>query len=176
MGMSLCFRTGEEVVMQEAGEDRFDLRRFVVAQAGVYEQVCAELRAGRKQSHWMWFVFPQIRGLGSSEMAVRYAISGLEEARAYLDHAVLGPRLRECAGIVCGVEGRTVGEIFGYPDDLKFHSSMTLFADAAALFAEATAPFAEAEGSSESVFHRALEKYFGGEMDRGTLERLASTR
>jgi uncharacterized protein (DUF1810 family) len=143
--------------------DRYDLRRFVEAQAGVYEQACAELRAGRKRSHWMWFVFPQIRGLGSSEMAVKYAISSLEEARAYLDHAVLGPRLQECAGIVVEVQGRTVQEIFGYPDDLKFHSSMTLFDRAAALSAEA-------EGSSERVFHEALQKYFGGEMDQGTLD------
>ena len=140
--------------------DRFELERFVEAQAGVYDQVCAELRAGRKRSHWMWFVFPQIRGLGSSPMAVRYAISGLDEAQAYLDHLVLGARLRECAGIVCGVQGRTVEGIFGYPDDLKFHSSMTLFAKAA-------------EGSEgNGVFREALEKYFGGEMDRGTLERV----
>ena len=93
--------------------DRYDLERFVEAQAGMYEQVCAELRAGRKRSHWMWFVFPQIRGLGSSEMAVRYAISGREEARAYLDHPVLGPRLQECAGIVVELAGRTVGESSG---------------------------------------------------------------
>ncbi|RSL17205.1 uncharacterized protein (DUF1810 family) [Edaphobacter aggregans] len=140
--------------------DRFELERFVESQVGVYEQACAELRAGRKRSHWMWFVFPQIRGLGSSPMAVRYAISGLEEARAYLGHAVLGPRLRECVGIVCGVEGRSVEEIFGYPDDLKFHSSVTLFAKAA-------------EGSEgNGVFGAALEKYFGGAMDRGTLERI----
>jgi uncharacterized protein (DUF1810 family) len=140
--------------------DRFELERFVEAQAGVYDQVCAELRAGRKRTHWMWFVFPQIRGLGSSPMAVRYAISGMEEARAYLGHAVLGQRLRECVGIVCGVEGRSVEEIFGYPDDLKFHSSVTLFAKAA-------------EGSEgNEVFVEALEKYFGGEMDRGTLERI----
>ena len=105
----------------------------------------------------MWFVFPQIRGLGSSPMAVRFAISGLEEAEAYLGHPVLGPRLRECAGIVVGVEGKTVEEIFGYPDDLKFHSSMTLFAKAA---------------KEAGVFGEALEKYFGGEMDRGTLERV----
>jgi uncharacterized protein (DUF1810 family) len=111
----------------------------------------------------MWFVFPQIRGLGSSPMAVRFAISGREEARAYLEHPLLGSRLRECAGIVVGVEGRTVEEIFGYPDDLKFHSSMTLFAKAAKA----------AEGSEgERVFGVALEKYFGGEMDRGTLERV----
>src|SRR5882762_7697985 len=111
---------------EDEGKNRFDRERFVEAQAGVYEQVCAELRAGRKRSHWMWFVFPQIRGLGSSEMAVRFAISGREEARAYLEHSVLGPRLRECAGIVVGLEGRTgsgktASEIFGYPDDLKFH-------------------------------------------------------
>lgn len=140
--------------------DRFELERFVESQVGMYEQACAELRAGRKRSHWMWFVFPQIQGLGSSPMAVRYAISGLEEARAYLGHAILGPRLRECVGIVCGVEGRSVEEIFRYPDDLKFHSSVTLFAKAA-------------EGSEgNGVFGEALEKYFGGAMDRGTLERI----
>ena len=135
----------------------YELKRFVDAQEGVYEQACAELRAGRKRSHWMWFVFPQIRGLGSSPTAVRFAISGMEEARAYLEHPVLGLRLRECAGIVVGVEGRTVEEIFGYPDDLKFHSSMTLFAKAA---------------EEAGMFGEALEKYFGGEMDRGTLERI----
>jgi uncharacterized protein (DUF1810 family) len=140
----------------DSGE-RFDLERFVEAQAGVYAQVCEELRAGRKRSHWMWFVFPQIRGLGSSEMAVRYAISSLDEAKAYLRHDVLGVRLRECAGILIGVQGRTVEEIFGYPDDLKFHSSMTLFAKAA---------------EEEGVFQEALGKYFGGAMDGGTLERL----
>jgi uncharacterized protein (DUF1810 family) len=140
----------------DSGE-RFDLERFVDAQAGVYERVCGELRAGRKQSHWIWFVFPQIRGLGSSEMAVRYAISSLEEAKAYLRHDVLGVRLRECTGILVGVQGRTVEEIFGYPDDLKFHSSMTLFAKAA---------------EEEGVFQEALGKYFGGAMDGGTLERL----
>jgi uncharacterized protein (DUF1810 family) len=138
--------------------DRYDLKRFVEAQAGVYNQVSAELLAGRKRSHWMWFVFPQIRGLGSSPMAVRYAISGREEARAYLDHPVLGPRLQECARIVEGVQGRTVEEIFGYPDDLKFHSSMTLFA--------------EVEGAADNVFYEALKKYFGGKMDRATLDRL----
>jgi uncharacterized protein (DUF1810 family) len=158
MEMSLCFPAGEGAVMQETREDRFNLQRFVEAQARVQAQVCAELRAGRKQTHWMWFVFPQIRGLGSSEMAARYAISGREEARAYLDHPVLGPRLQECAGIVVDLEGKTVEEIFGYPDDLKFHSSMTLFA--------------EVEGPSERVFHKALKKYFGGKTDRRTLELL----
>src|SRR5258708_27774796 len=111
--------------------DRYDLERFVEAQEGVYERACAELRAARKRSHWMWFIFPQIRGLGSSPMAVRFAISGLEEARAYLEHSLLGPRLRECAGIVGGVEGRRGEAIFGYPADLKFPSCMTLCAKAA---------------------------------------------
>jgi uncharacterized protein (DUF1810 family) len=137
--------------------DRYELKRFVEAQDGVYEQACAELRAGRKRTHWMWFVFPQIRGLGSSPTAVRFAISGMEEARAYLEHPMLGSRLRECTGIVVDVEGRSVEQIFGYPDDLKFHSSITLFAKAAA---------------EAGVFGEALEKYFGGEMDRGTLERI----
>jgi uncharacterized protein (DUF1810 family) len=137
--------------------DRYGLQRFVDAQAGVFEQVCSELREGRKRSHWMWFIFPQIKGLGSSPMATRFAISSLAEARAYLDHAVLGPRLRECCEIVVGVAGRSVDEIFGYPDDLKFHSSITLFAKAAV---------------ENRVFLDALEKYFGGELDRATVERL----
>jgi uncharacterized protein (DUF1810 family) len=142
--------------------DRFNLERFVKAQEGVIGQVCAELRAGQKRSHWMWFVFPQIQGLGSSEMAVQYAISGREEARAFLDHPVLGARLKECAGIVVEMDGKSVEDIFGYPDNLKFHSSMTLFA--------------EVEGPSERVFHKALKKYFGGQADKATLERLVATR
>jgi uncharacterized protein (DUF1810 family) len=137
----------------------FDLERFVVAQAGVYAQVYSELLAGEKRSHWMWFIFPQIQGLGSSPMAVRYAISSLDEARAYLAHPVLGARLRECTGLVLGVKGRSVEEIFGYPDDLKFHSSVTLFAEA----------------SGEEVFLRALERFFGGRRDGGTLGRLRSS-
>jgi uncharacterized protein (DUF1810 family) len=137
--------------------DRYGLQRFVDAQAAVFEQVCSELREGRKRSHWMWFIFPQIKGLGSSPMAMRFAISSLAEARAYLDHAVLGPRLRECCEIVVRVAGRSVDEIFGYPDDLKFHSSITLFAKAAV---------------ENRVFLDALEKYFGGELDRATVERL----
>jgi Uncharacterized conserved protein len=108
----------------------------------------------------MWFIFPQVKGLGSSEMAVRYAISSIEEAKAYLEHPVLGPRVRECAGIVLGVEGRTVEDIFGYPDDLKFHSSMTLFAKAAEISEE------------DLVFSQALDKYFGGREDAGTVQRL----
>jgi len=108
----------------------------------------------------MWFIFPQIKGLGSSEMAVRFAISSIEEAKAYLEHPVLGDRLRECARIVVAVEGRTAEEIFGYPDDLKFRSSMTLFAKAAEISEE------------DLVFSQALDKYFGGKEDAGTVERL----
>ena len=110
--------------------DAYDLARFVTAQGPVYEQVCAELRAGRKRTHWMWFVFPQLKGLGHSPMAVKYAIGSREEAAAYLEHPVLGPRLRECTELVNRVEGRTLAQIFGYPDDLKFRSSMSLFAGA----------------------------------------------
>jgi uncharacterized protein (DUF1810 family) len=136
--------------------DPYNLMRFEEAQGPVYARVCEELRAGEKQSHWMWFIFPQIRGLGRSPMAKRFAIGSLEEARAYLAHSVLGPRLRECTALVNGVEGRTASEIFGFPDDLKFCSSMTLFATAG--------------GGAEFV--RAIEKYFGEEMDAGTLERI----
>jgi uncharacterized protein (DUF1810 family) len=107
--------------------DRFDLQRFVDAQAPVYPRVLAELRQGRKQSHWMWFIFPQIAGLGHSPMAQRFAIASRAEALAYLGHGVLGSRLRECTALVNAVEGRTINEILGSPDDLKFRSSMTLF-------------------------------------------------
>ena len=136
------------------------LERFVQAQDGVYEQACAELRSGSKQTHSMWFIFPQIKGLGASEMAARYAIASLDEARAYLEHPVLGTRLRECAAIVVGLEGKTVEQIFGYPDDLKFHSSMTLFAQAAEMSEE------------DLVFSAALDKYFGGKEDAATMQRL----
>lgn len=131
----------------------FDLERFVTAQEPVYERVRAELRAGRKQSHWMWFVFPQLRGLGNSSMAARYAIGSLDEARAYLEHPVLGPRLIECTELVNQVEGRSIGEIFGYPDDLKFRSSMTLF---------------DLAEPGHDGFGKALEKYFDGERDAKT--------
>jgi len=135
-------------------EDRFDLSRFVQAQAAVYEDVLSELHAGRKRSHWMWFVFPQLAGLGHSAMAQRYAIASLDEARAYLEHPVLGARLRECGALVLGVPGKTVHEIFGSPDDLKFHSSMTLF--------HRVAP-------AEPVFGECLRKYFAGQEDALTL-------
>lgn len=137
--------------------DPFNLQRFVEAQSDIYERVLSELRSGMKRSHWMWFIFPQITGLGSSPTAVRYAITSRAEAQAYLEHAILGPRLRECTALVNAIEDRTVDRIFGYPDDLKFHSSMTLFADAA---------------SDKQVFLVALQKYFSGKMDQNTLERL----
>lgn len=137
--------------------ERDPLQRFVEAQAPVYERACAELRRGRKTSHWMWFIFPQLRGLGHSEMAHTYGIEDLRGAEAYLAHPLLGARLRECTQLVNAVEGRTVSEIFGYPDDLKFHSCMTLFA-------RASVP--------GSVFHQALQKYFNGDEDKLTLEML----
>jgi uncharacterized protein (DUF1810 family) len=137
--------------------DPHDLQRFVDAQASVYERARAELLRGRKVSHWMWFVFPQIHGLGRSRAAEKYAIASLEEARAYLAHAVLGARLRECTRIVNEIEGSSLEEVFGYPDDLKFRSCMTLFARAA---------------PDEAVFREALRKYWGSEQDPLTLERL----
>lgn len=127
-----------------------DLDRFVRAQDGVYERALAELTAGRKRTHWMWFVFPQLDGLGSSMTARRYAIRDLGEARAYLDHPVLGPRLRECARAMLAHSGRTAEQILGYPDDLKLRSSMTLFARAAA---------------EPAVFEQVLDLYYDGPDD-----------
>lgn len=143
--------------MTSERSDSFDLRRFVDAQNPVYEEVCAELRTGRKHGHWMWFIFPQLRGLGSSAIAAAFGISSRQEAVAYLDHPVLGPRLRECTRLVNLVEGRAIDQIFGSPDDLKFRSSMTLFASAA---------------SDNQVYQDALDKYFGGEPDSLTLDLL----
>ena len=147
--------------------DPFHLQRFLDAQASTFAQARAELAVGQKRSHWMWFIFPQIRGLGSSSTAQRYAISGLPEAVAYLAHPLLGARLRECTALVNAVRGRSVEDIFGYPDDLKFHSSITLFAQAA----EAAEP-AEPGESGNHVFAEALAQHFGGEPDRATLDRL----
>jgi uncharacterized protein (DUF1810 family) len=135
--------------------DPFDLERFMRAQNPVYDSVCAELRHGQKQGHWMWFIFPQLRGLGSSAMATKFGISSRQEADAYLSHPVLGPRLEECTRLVTLIEGRSIENIFGYPDDLKFRSSMTLFRIAAA---------------DNRIFNHALEKYFEGEADPLTLE------
>lgn len=139
-------------------DDPYDLQRFVAAQAPVIAQVLAELRAGAKRTHWMWFVFPQVSGLGASAMARRYAISSLDEAKAYLAHPVLGQRLRDGTQLVLDANGRTAHEIFGTPDDLKFHSSMTLFARAA---------------PGGGVFRAALQTFFAGRDDPATLERLA---
>ena len=138
-------------------EDPHLLQRFLDAQDPVFDTVRAELERGRKASHWMWFVFPQIAGLGHSAMARRYAIASLAEAQAYLAHPVLGPRLRTCAGLVNAVQGRSIGEILGHPDDLKFQSCMTLFRLAA---------------PDDDVFRHALDKYFGGQEDAATLSRL----
>jgi uncharacterized protein (DUF1810 family) len=134
--------------------DPFDLERFVSAQAAVFPQVLEELRAGEKRSHWIWFIFPQMKGLGHSPQAAYYGIGSREEAVAYLRHPVLGPRLRQCARLVTQVEGRAISRILGSPDDLKFRSSMTLFARAA-----------EEAGLDGVDFNDALKKYFGGEGD-----------
>jgi uncharacterized protein (DUF1810 family) len=138
-------------------DDSYDLQRFVEAQAPVFDRVRAELAAGHKQSHWMWFVFPQIRGLGQSAMSQRYAIGSRAEAAAYLAHPVLGPRLLACTRLVNDVVGRSAEAIFGPIDALKFRSSMTLFS--------AVAP-------GEAAFGEALAKYFGSTPDRATLKRL----
>ena len=138
--------------------DPFHLERFVAAQAPVFAAALAELRAGRKRSHWMWFVFPQLRGLGRSSTAELYGIGSLAEARAYLAHPVLGPRLILCTEAVLAVEGRSLHEIFGSPDDVKFCSSMTLFS--------------RAQGGDESVFRRALDRFCSGREDERTVELL----
>lgn len=138
--------------------DPFDLDRFVRAQNPVFRDVRGELTRGRKQSHWMWFVFPQIAGLGLSTMSQRYAIGSRAEAGAYLAHPVLGPRLIECTRLVLAVEGRTINDILGAPDDAKFRSSMTLFGAV----------------SDEPVFGEALIRYFAGERDGATVEILAA--
>jgi uncharacterized protein (DUF1810 family) len=142
-------------------DDPYDLERFVAAQRHSYSAAIAELRAGEKRSHWMWYVFPQLQGLGSSATAQRYGIASLDEARAYVAHPVLGPRLRECAAALLAIEGRTARAMLGAPDDLKLRSSATLFARAA---------------EPHSPFERLLERYFGGIPDARTLELLAARR
>ncbi|QEN14174.1 DUF1810 domain-containing protein [Mycolicibacterium sp. ELW1] len=137
--------------------DPFELHRFVDAQDRVYDQVLAELRAGAKRSHWIWFIFPQLAALGSSSTAKRFGISSLAEAQAYLAHPVLGPRLRECARLVLAIEGRTVDDIFGWPDNLKVRSSMTLFSAAT---------------DDDADFVAVLDRFYGGERDTRTLELL----
>jgi uncharacterized protein (DUF1810 family) len=133
------------------------LEHFVEAQEPIYQDALAELRAGDKRTHWMWFIFPQLRGLGRSEHAIRYGLADLSEAKAYLAHTVLGPRLRECTHALLAVEGKSASEILHSPDDLKFRSSMTLFLHAAA---------------DPKPFRAALDKYYGGELDPLTVELL----
>jgi uncharacterized protein (DUF1810 family) len=141
----------------ETASDPFDLQRFVDIQERTYAGVVDELRAGRKRSHWIWFIFPQIAGLGSSMTAARFGISSLDEARAYLRHDVLGPRLHECTQLVNAVRGRTIGEIFGSPDDMKVRSSMTLFAHAT---------------HDNADFVELLDRYYDGGEDPLTVRRL----
>lgn len=140
--------------------DPFDLDRFIAAQGGVYERALAEIRRGRKDSHWMWYVFPQIAGLGQSAMARRFAIQGREEARAYLDHPILGARLRECTQAVNAVKGRTAEAIFGSIDTMKLRSSMTLF---------------KVVGGAGEPFAECLDRYFGGVEDEATRSLLAGS-
>jgi uncharacterized protein (DUF1810 family) len=138
-------------------DTQFNLERFVEAQAPVYRKVVAELEAGRKATHWMWFIFPQIAGLGHSAMAQKYAIASADEAAAYLAHPLLGERLRECSALVAAVAGKEAVDIFDPPDDRKFHSSMTLFAEVA---------------PHEAVFQDNINKYFDGVPDQATTDRL----
>ncbi|MEO7415097.1 MAG: DUF1810 domain-containing protein [Opitutaceae bacterium] len=145
--------------MKRAREDPHHLERFVSAQAGIYEVALDELRHGAKQSHWMWFIFPQATGLGSSPMAVRYAIKSRREAEAYLAHPILGGRLKECANALLAVTEKSAEEIMGRPDDLKLRSSMTLFA---------------AVSAPDSPFYFVLDRYYGGEVDRRTIDCLAA--
>ena len=137
--------------------DPYTLQRFVDAQRGVFARAETELRAGRKESHWMWYIFPQIKGLGQSAMAQKYAISSVGEATEYLNHPELGTRLRECTRLVTAINGRSIEDIFGYPDHLKFQSSMTLFAHAT---------------NDHQIFVDALRKYFRSEFDQRIVERL----
>jgi len=142
---------------QPTSDDPFDLNRFVEAQEPVYEEALAELRRGRKESHWMWFIFPQFDGLGSSSTARFYAIKSVAEAKAYLNHAILGPRLLECSNALLKLNGKPASEIFGFPDDLKLRSNMTLFAICS---------------EPDSLFARVLDRYFGGRPDERTVELL----
>jgi uncharacterized protein (DUF1810 family) len=141
-----------------ASDDPFDLTRFLAAQDAIYFEALAELRNGKKQTHWMWFIFPQIEGLGTSPMAKRYAIRSREEARQYVLHPILGQRLRECTDALLALDEKPIDAILGFPDDLKLKSSMTLFASLA---------------DPGSLFHRVLNRYFCGEQDSKTIERLA---
>jgi uncharacterized protein (DUF1810 family) len=144
-----------------AAADPYDLKRFVTAQEGIYERALAEIRSGRKRSHWMWFIFPQFAGLGFSSTSQHYAIKSRDEARAYLAHPVLGPRLRECIEALLQVQGRTAHQIFGSPDDLKLKSCATLFAQVA---------------GEDATFDTLLARYYAGERDEKTLRLLEADK
>lgn len=150
----------QSTVGSEDDAQKYNLARFVDAQAGDYQTALAELKNGRKKSHWMWYVFPQFAGLGYSETSRRYAIHSLEEARAYLQHPLLGSRLRECAAVVLAVEDRSARDIFDTPDDVKLQSSMTLFAQVS---------------EADDIFAGVLAKYFEGQPDSQTLRLLAAS-
>lgn len=150
--------------MSSKDADPYDLHRFVDAQDGVYDAVLAELRRGRKRTHWIWFVFPQLRELGRSPTAHHYGVSSLQEAQAYLAHDTLGPRLRECARLVAAIDGASADEIFGWPDNLKVRSSMTLFARAAD------------DPGIQADFRAVLDKFYNGEEDEATVELLSRAR
>ncbi len=146
---------------QQSSQDPFGLERFVEAQAEVYDRALAEIQRGDKRSHWMWFIFPQIEGLGHSSTARFYSIKSADEAKAYLNHPVLGPRLLECSEVLLRLQGLSASDIFGFPDDLKLRSSMTLFASVS---------------EADSVFARVLQQYYQGQPDEKTLELLKHRR
>lgn len=143
-------------------EDPYNLERFVQAQESIYSQALSELKNGHKRSHWMWFIFPQFAGLGFSLTTRRYSVKSLEEARAYLDHPVLGPRLLDCTQALLGVHGKEISKILGYPDDLKFHSSITLFD--------------RVTNDEKNLFYQALSHYFSGKRDTKTLKLVAKSQ
>ncbi len=151
------FQAMNHPTAREPEEDPFGLKRFLEAQAGVYERALAELRRGQKESHWMWFIFPQIDGLGRTSTSRLYAIKSTAEAAAYLAHPVLGPRLRECSKVLLGLQRKLASEVFGFPDDLKLRSSMTLFASVP---------------GADPVFSEVIAQYFGGQPDGQTIELL----
>lgn len=157
LGRTRWHRVPQFATVPTTMPDPYDLQRFVDAQASVYRSIVAELSQGRKRSHWMWFIFPQVAGLGFSAMAQRFAISSREEAIAYLAHSTLGPRLLECTRLVLAVKDRTVHDILGSPDDAKFRSSMTLFSAV----------------SDDPIFEHAIAKYYHEGKDQATLDFLA---
>ena len=159
------------VYKSHRASDASNLTRFIEAQAPIYQQARSELAGGRKRGHWMWFIFPQIAGLGTSEIAIQYAIRDIHEAAAYLEHPLLGVRLRECTSLVNAIQGRTINEIFGYPDNLKFHSSITLFDRV-----DRVAAIRDGADSGDRVFDTALRRHFQRVPDYATLRHLDPRR